>query len=208
MTAPASQQQSSPADLVRRIQAGDAAAEEEVVTRYARGLSFMLLELAGDPARAEDLQQETFRLAIEKVRAGELREPDKLVAFLRSLGRNLFIAEYRRTAKQPLAGGEEAVALSQDAAPSPLSRLLAKENASIVRRLLSQLEPPRDRELLFRFFVSEHPKDAICADLGLSSLHFNRVLHRARGRLKKLLVGYHKRGKLPMLSGQREGSHA
>ncbi len=194
---PNPKQPADPAELVRRIRAGDRPAEREMVERYSRGVTFLLLELTGDPARADDLHQETFHLVIEKVRAGELREPDKLASFIRNLARNLFIGEYRRKVKRPVVGGEEAVALSPDPAPGPLKRLLAKENAAIVRRLLAELEPRRDREILLRFFVAEHPKAEICADFDLSSLHFNRVLHRARGRLKNLLARHHKRHRLP-----------
>ena len=199
-----SKQLSGPAPLVHRILAGDKTAEGEVFERYARGVRFLLLELTGDPSRADDLHQETFRLVLEKIHAGELREPDRLPAFIRSLARNLFIGEYRQKAKQPVVSNDELAAASPDRSPSPLARLLAKESAAIVRRLLQELEPPRDREILFRFFVAEHRKEEICNDFGLSSLHFNRVLHRARGRLKKLLVRHHKQQSLSNTSSLKE----
>lgn len=187
-----------PADLVERIRHGESEAEAAMITRYSRGVRFLLLNLTHDPSRADDLHQETFRLVVEKVRRGELREPEKLPAYIRQLARNLFIAEYRKAAKTPPMSPVDDEAASPPApSPSPLTQLLHKERASIVRRLLAELKPERDRELLFRFFIAEHPKDEICADLDLSSLHFNRVLHRARQRLKDLLVRYHKRQNLP-----------
>ena len=196
-------QPATPAEIVRRIRAGEPAAEREMVERYSRGVRFVLLELTGDPARADDLHQEAFRLVLEKVRAGELRQPDKLPAFIRQLARNLFIAEYRQNLKRPIVGGDEVLAVSPDSAPGPLKRLLDKENAAIVRRLLAELEPPRDREILMRFFVAEHSKEAICADLRLSRLHFNRVLYRARQRLKVLLARHGKRQRLPAAASGR-----
>lgn len=196
-----------PAALVRRIRAGDHAAEHEMVERFSRGVRFLLLELTGDPTRADDLHQETFRLVLEKVRAGELREPDKLAAFIRQLARNLFIAEYRKKVKGPPIADGEALDAAPNPNPGPLKRLLDKENATIVRRLLADLEPRRDREILLRFFVAEHPKEEICADFRLSNLHFNRVLHRARQRLKGLLVRYHKRHSLPRHTGHRAPGH-
>jgi RNA polymerase sigma-70 factor (ECF subfamily) len=36
--------------------------------------------------------------------------------------------------------------------------------------------------------VAEEDKARICADLGLSSLHFNRVLNRARDRYRELYL--------------------
>jgi RNA polymerase sigma-70 factor (ECF subfamily) len=199
-----------PAELVRHILAGDPAAEREMVERYSQGVRFLLLQLTRDPAWADDLYQETFRLALEKVRGGELREPDKLPAFLSALARNLFLAQVRRSGKHPEVSGEleREDTEPRDRAPGPLTRLLDKEGAALVRRLLAELEPQRDREVLFRFFIAEHPKEVICADLGLSGLHFNRVLHRARQRLKGLIESHHKQqGLLRHQRGRQPGAH-
>lgn len=198
---PDRKQPADPATLVCRIRAGERAAEREMVARYSRGVTFLLRELTGNLARADDLHQETFRLVLVKVRAGELREPDKLAAFIRQIARNLFIAEYRRNVKRRVVGSDQALASSPDPHPGPLKSLLDRENAAIVRKLLAELEPRRDREILFRFFVAEQPKEEICADLALSSLHFNRVLHRARHRLKDRLARYYKRQRRPTNGG-------
>jgi RNA polymerase sigma-70 factor (ECF subfamily) len=45
----------------------------------------------------------------------------------------------------------------------------------------------RDRTVLSRFYIADDDKDRICEELGLSSLHFNQVLFRARERFKKLI---------------------
>jgi len=44
----------------------------------------------------------------------------------------------------------------------------------------------RDHQILFRFYLQEQEKAEICRDLGLTSLHFNRVLFRARERYRAL----------------------
>ncbi|WP_457819827.1 hypothetical protein, partial [Staphylococcus aureus] len=41
--------------------------------------------------------------------------------------------------------------------------------------------------ILVRFYLDEEDKNRICSDLGLSPLQFDKILHRARGRLRKLL---------------------
>lgn len=189
-------------ELVRRIRDGDHQAEHAMVERYSRGVRFVLLGLTKDPHRADDLHQETFRRVVEKVRRGELKEPESLPAFIRQIARNLFIADYRKTAKGPAIDSvDDDVFVPPDPAPSPLAHLLHKERAGIVRKLLAELEPERDREILFRYFIAEHGKDEICADFDLSSLHFNRVLHRARQRLKDLLLRHHKRQHLAVPGG-------
>ncbi|MEM8931780.1 MAG: sigma-70 family RNA polymerase sigma factor [Acidobacteriota bacterium] len=178
----------SAVDLVHRLRAGDQDAENELVERYSRGILFFLRRLTRDPALADDLHQETFRLVLEKTRGGELREPEKLSAFVHQVARNLTIAEFRRRTRHRPVDGSGGVSRLPHPEPGPLRHLLAKEHAALVRRLLDDLDTDRDREILFHFFVAEKSKEAICAALGLSSLHFNRVLHRARQRLKDLVA--------------------
>jgi len=52
--------------------------------------------------------------------------------------------------------------------------------------VIGELDGDRDRELLFRFYIAEEDKERLCEELGLTSLHFNRVLFRARQRYKEL----------------------
>ncbi len=44
----------------------------------------------------------------------------------------------------------------------------------------------RDRELLSRYYLGQESKERIQTDHGLTSLQFNRVLHRARKRFQEL----------------------
>ena len=63
------------ADLVHRIEDGDAGAESELVERFQHGLALLLRRIARDEALAEDLRQETLCLVIEKVRQTDERYP-------------------------------------------------------------------------------------------------------------------------------------
>lgn len=57
----------------------------------------------------------------------------------------------------------------------------------LLLEVLDQLSIPRDRELLRRFYLQDEDKEAICSDLGLSAQHFDRVLYRARQRMRDLI---------------------
>ncbi len=172
-------------ELVARILAGEKAAESELVERYSRGVFIILNRATGDHALSEDLSQETFRLALEKIRRGEVREPEKLSGFICSLARNLATDHYRRSRSSGQVDDPAAVESIAATAPSQLDDVLRAEKSKRVRQLLSELSD-RDREVLQRFYIEEEDKDQICADLKLSSLHFNRVLHRARERYREL----------------------
>jgi DNA-directed RNA polymerase specialized sigma24 family protein len=57
-----------------------------------------------------------------------------------------------------------------------------------VRRVIQELGTSRDRDILLRFYIAEEDKERISADFGLSSLQFNRVLHRARERYREIYL--------------------
>jgi RNA polymerase sigma-70 factor (ECF subfamily) len=174
------------ADLVSRIRAGDQQAEAELVERYSRGIMIIIRRDVGDASVADDLYQEAFRIALEKIRRGEVREPEKLSGFVSGVAKNLVIDYFRRAARQEGVREVEEATFLPDPAPDQLEALLRKEQADIVRQVLKEMRNERDIQILFRFYLAEDKKEQICADLGLTSLHFNRVLHRARERYLEL----------------------
>ena len=174
----------SDAALVACIQRGDSQAEDELVRRYQSGVKIILTRSSRDRSVVDDLCQDVLRLAIEKVRAGAVRDPERLSGFVAALARNRAIEHFRR---QDTREALQAHDRTEPAIPPPqLDRILARERAEIARIVLAQLDSDRDREILERYYVEEEGKDRICADLGLTSLHFNRVLFRARRRYREL----------------------
>lgn len=172
-------------DLVRRIGAGDASAEGELVERYSRGLLYLLRRLA--PEMADDFHQETFRIVLERLRRRGLDDPAALAGFLRGTARNLVVAERRKMVRRRTDLDDEELERAVHPGASQLSAVLLDEEAETVRRLIQELPTDRDRQLLMRYYVAEEEKETLCAELGLDSLHFNRVLFRARQRFKELL---------------------
>lgn len=173
-------------ELVASIQRGDAAAETELVERFGRATRVVLRQLLRGRPEAEDLFQETFRLVLEKVRRGDLRDPATLPRFVVSMARNLAIDLFRIEGRRRTEPDSEVADRVAHSGADQLGRLLAEEKATMVRRVIDELGTDRDRQILYRFYIAEEDKAAICQDLGLESLHFNRVLHRARQRYRQL----------------------
>ena len=192
------QEQDTAAELVERIGNGERLAESMMVQRYGRGLLYLLLKKTGDQALADDLYQDTFRIAIEKLRAGELRNPRALPGFLRSIANNLVIGHYRRERRR--ATDCDADAVQRVAVRGGQFRQQSrKQVGAVVRHLLDELTVPRDREILMRYYLDDQDKDIICAELGLDSRHFNRVLFRAKRRFKELLIQAERRNRLKIV---------
>lgn len=175
-------------ELVKRIIAGDSAAEEEVVRRYKQGVAIIIDRIVRSPSVTEDVSQDTFKIVLTKVRRGDLREPERLSGFVCSVARNAAIDHVRRSRhlqNQEAIGDAEQL---PDPAPSQLDEVLRQERAEVVRQLINELKQKRDRDLLLRYYVAEEDKDKICGDLGLTRAQFNNVIFRATARFKELYV--------------------
>lgn len=131
---------------------------------------------------AEDAAQETFRIALVRLRNHGLDNPGALGAFLSSIAVRLLTASYRKTARQRTAAIDPEVLEVEAREEDPLAQLIRSETRSRVVEVLERMRNERDREILRRVYLLEEPRDAVRRDLGLDELHFNRVLFRARRR--------------------------
>lgn len=155
---------------------------------YGRAVALILDRHTNGRPEAEDLFQDTFRVALEKLRRGELREPEKLPGFLAGIARSLAIEHYRKATRRKTDPDSEALLGVPASDTGQLGQLLERENAGLARQVIRELGTARDREILLRFYIAEEDKDRIAADYGLTSLQFNRVLHRARQRYREIYL--------------------
>ena len=176
-----------PEALVARIRSGDRDAEAVLVQRYSRGLMMLLRKRSNDPAEAEDCHQEAFRVVIERLRARELEEPEKLAQFIRKTAVNVLIGRHRKHARRQTVADTDRIINQADSAPGIIEQISAERRQALVRELLDELPVERDREILRRFYLSPDEKEEICGALELSSVHFDRVLYRAKTRFRELI---------------------
>lgn len=177
----------SPQTLVAGIIAGNQRDEQILITRYWRGLYFILNRRAQNPDLAADLAQDTFIIVLQKIRDGGIENPDALPAFIRQTGVNLLIAHYRKEQRRKTEVDEHIdTAFSEQCADLP-TQLNAELLSELVRQVMQELPTERDRQLLSQFFLQGVDKAQLCDNFDLKPEHFDRVLFRARNRLKQLL---------------------
>lgn len=179
--------------LVDRISAGDVTAETELWNRFKDGVFQIVLRRVRNHHLAEDLTQETYLIVIGRIKKGEVREPEKLGAFVAQVARFHAIERIREIRRRRPEELEVAVQVP-DPAPDQLTQLERAEANREIRSLIENLIP-RDREVLTRLYLKEEPKDRICADLGLTSAQFDRIVHRARQRYRELYLKRRQRTK-------------
>lgn len=187
------------AELVADIRAGERHAEQAMIERYGRGLLYLLRRRCGDNELALDLRQDTFRIAIEKLRAESIADPAKLAAFLRGIALNLLSAHHRKAARRATTPDSDSVEATADEGRGPYDNVSSAQAQAAVRSLLAELKTPRDREILTRFYLEDEDKDVICADLEIDGAHFSRVLFRAKQRFRELLTEAERRGRLRLV---------
>lgn len=169
------------------VRNGRSGAETELVERYSDGLRYLLLRRTRDDERAQDLLQDTLSIAIAKLRDKDLENPERLAGYLRGIAIRAALNAGRRQQREPYPMESEAVAEIPDREPRQFDHVAREQTQAAVHKLLRSMPIKRDRELLTRFYVQDQDKEEICRALGLDSLHFNRVLFRAKKRFRKLL---------------------
>jgi len=139
---------------------------------------------------AEDLTQETLQIVVERVRARTIDDPRKVFAFAAATARNLALNAARKVLRQQTVVDSELVdelAQNMEMEQSDLSEQDDRQLAEAVAALLEELPTERDRQLLMRFYLDGTDKQQLCRELGLSPKHFDRVLMRARSRLRTII---------------------
>lgn len=175
--------------LVARIAAGDVAAESEFVLAFQAGVR-ALVRRHTRPAEpsVDDLVQDVLHTLIMRLRGNALHDAQMLPAYVRSTVVFIVTAEYRKRGRR---GENDSNPPSPDELhdpDQPEHHTRREQLCSCVRSVLAELGVDRDREVLRRFYLAEEDRDTVCAALSIAPDHFHRVLHRARARMKELLV--------------------
>jgi RNA polymerase sigma factor (sigma-70 family) len=173
------------AELVGRIQNGDPAAMEELYRIFHKGIRFYLCRQLGTQ-EIDDKVHDTFLIVVQAIQRGDLREPERLMGFVRTIVRRQ-VAAYidtvvhsRREELDIEVGGRV-----PDMRSNPEQVLAVRQRIDIMRKILGEL-CPRDREILTRFYLHEQTQEQICEDMNLSETQFRLLKSRAKTRFGEL----------------------
>jgi len=171
--------------LVDRIRDGDPAGMEQLYAVFAKGIRFFLWRQLG-PQDLDDKVHDAFLTVAQSIKRGELREPDRLMGYVRTVVRRQ-VAAHIDSAVQARRN-EQSIDLTMtlsDHQPDPERRVIEQEGQDVALRMLNGL-PKRDREVLVRFYLQEQPAEDICRDLNLTETQFRLIKSRAKARYGEL----------------------
>src|SRR5688500_16072263 len=149
--------------LAQRIAAAgtqiDVAAESELCRRFAPRIRLYGLRHLRNEAAAADLIQDVLLMVLQKLRAGAIREPDRLASFILGTCRQVVIDGRR--------GGSRRERLLDTFAIEFDSILEDDTHALDTDRLQQCLErlPERERTVLVMTFYDDRPANAVGEDL-------------------------------------------
>ena len=174
------------AALVSRIRDGDSAAMAELYVIFAKGIRYFLLRNLG-PDDLDDKVHDCFVIVAQAIRNGDLREPERLMGYVRTVVKRQIAASIDIAVQQRRnrVDFEDSMFSMSDWREDPERSVIARQRAEIARKVLNGVSR-RDREILNRFYVLEQSQEQICADMELSYNQFRLLKSRAKARFGEL----------------------
>jgi RNA polymerase sigma-70 factor, ECF subfamily len=175
-------------ELVRRAQAGEREAFEELVRRHAERLYRIVARFLGDRHEAEDVTQEAFVRAWRGI--GGFKRDARFFTWLYRIGVN---EAHRRASRRPPSGVvsslEEEAVEPPDLAGGPHGRAEQTDLRRALERAVRALEPDYRAPIILRDVEGLSTAEA-AAIMELSEAAFKSRLHRARLAVRAAVESY------------------
>jgi RNA polymerase sigma-70 factor, ECF subfamily len=165
--------------LVEQVKAGGDAGMEQLYKLFSRGIRYYLCRQLG-PQELEDKIHDTFLIVVNAIRRGDLREPERLMGFVRTVVRRQ-VAGYIEKAVA-VRGNQTDLDFGvgvADRGRNPEQQAIVREKAEIMHTSLQVLSQ-RDRDILERFYLKEQSQEQICEEMALSDTQFRLLKSRAK----------------------------
>ena len=160
--------------------------EPAAIEQLRSGLQIMALRALGDLEAAEEAVQETLVRALEALRDGRPRDPEKLGAYVRGIARHVIAkTQHARQRQAPLEALPEAERGTNR--NDPLTALVTAEERDHVRRALTELSAG-DRDILHLSFFEGLTPVEIAERLGEPALRIRKRKSRALRRLRQAFL--------------------
>jgi RNA polymerase sigma-70 factor (ECF subfamily) len=151
--------------------------ESELYRRFAYRVRLYGLKHLRDAAAADDLAQQVLLVTIERLRAGEVRNPDEIGSFILGTSRMLADSTKRKTRRrESLTTQFHTPALYAEPEVDAV-------DVAVVERCLHALAE-RDRRVLVLTFYADKTSPEIAEELGVTGTVVRVARHRALERMR------------------------
>ena len=171
--------------LVDSIKAGEDVGMEQLYKLFSRGIRYYLCRQLG-AQELEDKVHDTFLIVVHAIKRGDLREPERLMGFVRTVVRRqvaAYIDQVVHTRREQ-ADLETGVYVA-DRKENPEQEAIVRQKAELMKSTLAELSG-RDRDILVRFYLEEQPQEQICREMSLSETQFRLCKSRAKAKFGEI----------------------
>ncbi len=167
--------------LVAQIKAGEDSGMEQLYKLFSRGIRYYLCRQLG-PQELEDKVHDTFLIVVNAIRRGDLREPERLMGFVRTVVRRQVAAYIEQAVhnRREQTDLESGVAVA-DRKENPEQEAMIHQKAELMKSVLGCLSQ-RDRDILVRFYLLEQTQEQICREMSLTETQFRLLKSRAKAK--------------------------
>jgi RNA polymerase sigma-70 factor (ECF subfamily) len=171
--------------LVNQIKVGEETGMEQLYKLFSRGIRYYLCRQLG-PQELEDKVHDTFLIVVNAIRRGDLREPERLMGFVRTVVRRQVAAYIEQAvhSRREQADLETGITVA-DRKQNPEQEAMIRQKAELMESALSALSE-RDREILVRFYLKEQPQEQICREMALTETQFRLLKSRAKAKFGEI----------------------
>jgi RNA polymerase sigma-70 factor, ECF subfamily len=171
--------------LVNQIKIGEESGMEQLYKLFSRGIRYYLCRQLG-PQELEDKVHDTFLIVVNAIRRGDLREPERLMGFVRTVVRRQVAAYIEQAVhnRREQADLESGITVA-DRKQNPEQEAMIRQKAELMESALSALSE-RDREILVRFYLKEQAQERICREMDLTETQFRLLKSRAKAKFGEI----------------------
>lgn len=171
--------------VVRLVQTGDADGMAALYDFLSRGVRPYLAHQL-DSQDVQDKLHDIFLEVVRAIRRDQLRDPQRLIAFARTVARRKVAAYIDIAARRRRDQTDFASVFKLLSGPcTPEGELISRQHREIVDKMLFQLSG-RERDVLTRFYFQEQDQAQICEEMGLTDTQFRLLKWRSKARFAEL----------------------
>jgi RNA polymerase sigma-70 factor, ECF subfamily len=168
--------------LARGIRSGDQARIADLYASLIAPLRACLARVVS-PDDVDDSLHEVVVIVLGAIQREELRDPERLAGFVRTIAHRRTAAHIRSRMMQRRFVEQVDIVASRE--QSPEERVAGQERIEQLARVLRCLSA-RDREILERFYFREQKAEQICREMQLTGTQFRLFKSRAIARCFEL----------------------
>ncbi len=174
--------------LIKKYLDGDHSSLEKLINRYKNRIYAYIVVFVKDKQLADDIFQDTFVKAINKMNSGSYKEEGKFIQWIMRIAHNLIIDHFRRIRRIPIFENKNSefdiFDLVFETDPSVEDKMIIDQIHKDIRKLIEYLPDEQKEVLMLRYYSGMSFKDiAESTDVSINT---------ALGRMRYALINLRK----------------